>query len=228
MFQGATPTLNRELPDMIKRFKEFSTIDLATHGLCITPKLAESIAKCDTVSVSIDGVTQEVYEKYRVCGRLDDAIMGMKTLLAAGAKVNWTFVVMKHNEHQIPEAMEIAKNLGVKFGAKPPLFWDRSKMDEQMPSDEKYRRYTYDIATNRWALKADRLKCREFWETIYVLPNGSVVTCCYDGAAEYVVGNVKETSLLDVWNGEKYTKMRNLHSGGTLNPLCEKYCNLPG
>lgn len=218
------PTLNKHLPEMIRRVKQFSTIDLATHALFIDEAMADALAQCDSLSVSIDGVDQETYERYRVGGKFEDAMRGMK-LLAAKRSVNWTFVVFKQNEHQIQEAQRIANALGVNLGPKPPLFWDRSKMDETMPTDEKHRRYTWQ--DGEWKLKADRLKCREFWETIYVLPNGDVITCCYDGGAKYVVGNVWQSSLLDIWNGEKYSQMRRNHEGGTLNPMCHQYCQLP-
>lgn len=220
------PTLNKNLPEMIRRTKQFSTIDLATHGLHIDEAMADAISGCDTISVSIDGIDQETYEKYRVGGRLDEAMRGLKLLKdKAGDKVIWTFVVFRANENQILGAQALADEIGVRIGFKPPLFWDHSNMDEQMPSNEQLRRYT--LVDGEWQLKADRLKCREFWNTVYVLPTGDVVTCCYDGAAEYVVGNVNHESLLDVWNGEPYTQMRERHMSGILNGLCERHCQLP-
>lgn len=221
------PTLNKNLPHMVRKVKEFATVDIATHGLGIDEEMAEAIAEADTLSVSIDGTDQETYEKYRVGGKLDEAMRGLKLLVKkCGHKVNWTYVVFKNNEHQIPEAQRLADEIGANIGFKPPLFWDRSKMDAQMPTADKYRRY--QRVNGEWKLKADPLKsCREFWNTVYVIPNGNVLTCCYDGNAEWVMGNVKESSLLDVWNGENYQAARKQHSSGTLNSMCAKYCQLP-
>lgn len=220
------PTLNKHLPEMICKTKTFSTIDLATHGLGLTEEMAEAICECDTVSVSIDGTDQETYEKYRVGGNLEEAMRGLRLLVSKfKGKVNWTFVVFKENERQIPWAQTLADTIGAHIGFKPPIFWDKSKMNVSMPTQEKYRRYT--LVNGEWQLKADRMKCREFWETVYVLPTGDVVTCCYDGAAKYIMGNVKESSLLAVWNGDKYTAMRSSHSSGRLNPMCLEHCQLP-
>lgn len=221
------PTLNKNLPAMIQRIKQTgATIDLATHGLGLTEEMIDAICECDTLSVSIDGITQEVYELYRVGGRLDEAMQMLRTLAEKrNGKVNWTFIVFKSNEHQIPMAEIIAKELGVNLGLKPPLFWDRSKMDATMPNDPKFHRYVYQ--DGEWRLKADRSKCREFWETTYILPNGDVVTCCYDGAARYVVGNVWQNTLLKVWNGDAYNLMRENHVSGNLNEMCKQYCQLP-
>lgn len=220
------PTLNKNLGKMIETAREFSTVDLATHGLFVTEENAPMLAKASNISVSIDGITQEIYEKYRVGGKFDQALKGLELLSkAAPGRVTWTYCVFKHNEHQIPEAIEMAKQLGVPIGFKPPLFWDKSTMNQMMPTDTKYHRYI--LNDGEWQLKADRLKCREFWETIYILPNGNIITCCYDGNAEYVMGNINETPILDIWNGEKYTQMRTNHLAGRLNEMCLKYCHLP-
>lgn len=220
------PTLHPLLGEMIRRVKEFATVDLATHGLFIDRHNLDYLVQCDTLSVSIDGIDQETYSQYRVGGKLDVAMRGMKALAEkAPGKVNWTFVVFKNNEHQIEHARTIAEELGVNLGPKPPLFWNRDEMNRQMPTDEKYRRYT--LKDGEWKLKADPLKCREFWDTTYVLANGDVITCCYDGKAEWVMGNVKESSLLDVWNGEAYTAARANHAAGYLNKMCQEYCQLP-
>lgn len=220
------PTINKNLFKMIDIAREFSTVDLATHGLFVTEENAPALAKASNISVSIDGITQEVYEKYRVGGKFDRAIRGLELLAkAAPGRVIWTYCVFKHNEHQIPEAIEMAKRLGVPIGLKPPLFWDKSTTDQMMPTEQKYRRYL--IKDGSWELKADRLKCREFWETIYILPDGNIITCCYDGNAEFVTGNINERPILDIWNGEKYNVMRASHSAGRLNEMCLKYCHLP-
>lgn len=219
------PTLNKHLPEMIARTKEFSAVDVTTHGLFIDERMADSIAACDSIGVSIDGIDQGTYQVYRVGGKLDDAMRGLKLLHErAGNRVRWVFVVFKENEHQIPAAQELANSLGITIEFKPPAFWDRDKMDASMPTAESYRRFR--VVNGKWELKADRLKCTEFWDTIYVLPNGDVTTCCHDGSAEYVVGNVWQKSLLEIWNDEPYQRMRATHAGGTLNRLCETNCQM--
>ena len=219
------PTLNKHLPEMIDGAKSIGAVDVTTHGLFIDEELADAISVCDQIGVSIDGVTQEVYEQYRVGGKLEHAMRGLKLLHErAGARCRWVFVVFQSNEHQIPTAQQLADELGIQIEFKAPAFWDRTKMTASMPTEEKYRRFIY--RDGDWHLKADRLQCREFWTTAYVLPNGDMVTCCHDGGAEYLMGNVNESSLLEVWNGEKYQAMRDSHQSGKLNEMCLKYCQL--
>jgi radical SAM protein with 4Fe4S-binding SPASM domain len=221
------PTLHPDLPEMIDTMTEFSTVDLATHGMFVDDALALAIAKCDTISVSIDGIGQEVYEKYRVRGNYEQAMDGLKRLarLAPG-RVNWTFILFSHNEHQIEEAKAIAKDLNVNLGFKPPYLIDPVKQKEMLPKNEAHRRYHVQ-GDGSLLLKSNPLSCKEFWETVYVLPNGDVVTCCYDYAAMMVMGNMNEKPMLEIWNDEPYQKARESHRNGVLNPMCAKLCKLP-
>jgi MoaA/NifB/PqqE/SkfB family radical SAM enzyme len=221
------PTMHPKLGEMIKRVKQFSTIDLATHGMFITEKMAEEIALCDTISVSIDGIGQDVYEKYRVRGDYDKAMRGMKLLAkAAPGRVNWTWVLFSFNEHQIDEARKIASEIGVNVGFKPPYLLDERSQKEMLPKGTEYLRYTFD-SEGTPVLKSNRYNCREFWETVYVVPNGDVVTCCYDFNNMIVCGNVMKDTLPDVWNGKVYQNLRTEHLARRLNKVCETLCKLP-
>ena len=70
--------------------------------------------------VSIDGVTQEVYETYRVGGRLDRVMDNLNLLAEAKREmgsatphVEWQFIVMRQNEHQMDEARALAGRMAV-------------------------------------------------------------------------------------------------------------------
>lgn len=51
-------------------------------------------------------------------------------------------------------------------------------------------------------------------ERLHVLYDGSVVLCCQDWRAEVVLGNLNETSIDELWNGEVYTDVRERISSG--------------
>ncbi len=72
--------------------------------------------------VSVDGATQDVYEKYRVGGNIENVLNNNeKGLLNAKKRHNskvdvvWNFLVMKQNEHQVDMAKKRAKEIGVKI-----------------------------------------------------------------------------------------------------------------
>jgi MoaA/NifB/PqqE/SkfB family radical SAM enzyme len=70
--------------------------------------------------ISIDGVKQESYGKYRIGGNLDKVIDGTKNMVkwkkATGSKtpfIIWQFIVFGHNEGEIEEIRQLAKEVGV-------------------------------------------------------------------------------------------------------------------
>ena len=81
----------------------------------------------DMLGISIDGTTQEVYEKYRVGGNLEKVFNNLKKLVAAkklyksNITINWDFIVMKHNEHQVEEAKVMAKGFGIPIEIKEAM-----------------------------------------------------------------------------------------------------------
>ena len=87
----------------------------------LSPQMAEDIIKSglDVMIVSLDGVTQEVYEKYRVGGRLDRVLDNVKLLVqkkkelgSSTPHMEWQFIVMQQNEHQMEEAQQLAADFG--------------------------------------------------------------------------------------------------------------------
>ena len=216
------PTLNPDIGKMIRHVKRFATIDLSTHGQTVTEENADDLCEATTLAVSMEGLDQEIYEKYRVGGSFEKAMNGLKILAAKRKNVNWTWVVTKDNEHQIEDARKIAEELGVNFGPKSPYFVSDSVKAQLEPSEEKFRRYDHV-----GELKSNRHACREFWETIYFNPEGDCTTCCFDYNASWKMGNLKENTVLEIWNGEKYRAMRRNHLAGNLNQLCATQCGLP-
>jgi MoaA/NifB/PqqE/SkfB family radical SAM enzyme len=84
--------------------------------------------RVSTLSVSIDGASQETYSKYRVGGDYETVIAHIRQINAYKRqfdadfpKLQWQFIVFGHNEHEIPVARKLATELGMFFTLK--LAW---------------------------------------------------------------------------------------------------------
>ncbi len=84
--------------------------------------MAEQVIRSglDVLIVSLDGVTQDVYEIYRVTGHLDRVLDNLRLLDrkkrelgSTTPHIEWQFIVMRQNEHQMDEAKALAGELGV-------------------------------------------------------------------------------------------------------------------
>jgi radical SAM protein with 4Fe4S-binding SPASM domain len=70
-------------------------------------------------------------------------------------------------------------------------------------------------------------RCVYPWIVTDIMPNGDVVPC--RDYPDYVVGNIKEDSIADIFNGERYRRFRRaLKESGGLFPICARCCGLMG
>lgn len=68
--------------------------------------------------------------------------------------------------------------------------------------------------------------CQHPWMSITVKSNGEVAMCMEDFNNEIVLGNAKEQSLYDIWNGEKYRRFRKDHFDLTRGIKCTEQCDM--
>jgi len=64
--------------------------------------------------------------------------------------------------------------------------------------------------------------CTRLFKQAYIKFNGDMVLCCTDYEARVVLGNVREKSVREVWNGEIATSIRARFLSGRIGeiPLC--------
>jgi MoaA/NifB/PqqE/SkfB family radical SAM enzyme len=123
LYNWGEPLLHTDIFSMIEygRSKNLATV-MSSHLSIPKPQLMDRIVESglEELTVSIDGTSQEVYERYRVRGDLGLALSNLRRLVARrrelGSKtpyIEWQFIVFKHNEHQVPEARRLADEIGV-------------------------------------------------------------------------------------------------------------------
>lgn len=70
--------------------------------------------------------------------------------------------------------------------------------------------------------RSGRVRCHSPWLRMSITWDGGVVPCCNDYDKKYVLGNLKDNSLTEIWNGEKMQQLRKeFISGNVENPLCK-------
>ena len=91
---------------------------------------------------------------------------------------------------------------------------------------------------NRWLYENDKdLKsqshyttqyCEYPWLSLTVMADGNVVPCTQVSNNELVLGNVNESSLEEIWNGEKYKELRKMHVTGKFpkGHKCKEKCDM--
>jgi radical SAM protein with 4Fe4S-binding SPASM domain len=90
-------------------------VALATNGTLVTKEIARKVvdAGVKRVSISLDGASSEIHDSFRgIPGAFDAAIYGFRNLKELGMPVQINMTVARHNAKQLPEVLEMVRNLG--------------------------------------------------------------------------------------------------------------------
>lgn len=227
-FQGE-PYLHPHFFDLIRKASQRNVYTAtSTNAHYLNPGNSELTVKSglDRIIISIDGIDQESFEKYRVGGQLDKVIEGTTNLVSAKKKLKsktpfiiWQFIVFKHNEHQVDEVKRWGKKLGVdQVAIKTAQVYDKKGAEELLPTNQKYNRYKDE---NLNLASPIRNECWKMWHSCVITWDGNVVPCCFDKDAEYPLGNLQNNRLRHIWQNPQYQAFRKTLWKGRKNiPIC--------
>lgn len=218
-FQGE-PYLN---PDFLEMVKYASSRKLYTATSTNAHYLTDENAKrtiesgLDRLIISIDGVTQDVYQQYRVGGNLDRVLEGArrimkwkKQLKSRTPFVVFQFLVVKPNEHQIEEVKKLALEIGVDdVWFKTAQVYDyKNDPNQLIPTISKYSRYRKDNKEEYQLKNKLNNHCWKLWHANVITWDGVVVPCCFDKDAQHQLGDLKGQSFREIWKNKNYQTFR--------------------
>lgn len=222
------PMLNKDIFKMIEYASAFTSTNISTNGNALTEENAEKLITSGVtdIIVSIDGVSQEVYEKYRVGGNVKKATESLKMIqhfnLKYGNKVHIMpqFIVMKHNQHEMNEFQKLCESLELLPSFKSPYI--RNPRSQFSVSDDPrfIRPHFSDIKSLRGAMT----ECESVRNVFNVLLNGSVVLCCHDYGKFTDFGNIFERDVMEIWNSDKFRNARWNVMSGNAPKFCIDKC----
>jgi MoaA/NifB/PqqE/SkfB family radical SAM enzyme len=154
----------------------------------VRPDVLEGLVKYQfrKLVCSIDGASKETYSIYRVRGKFANVIDNIRKINELKQRYSspfpelcWKFIIFGHNEHELPVAREMARELGMSFA--PRLNWD--------PSYSPVRdREAVRAATGEDAATFDEYEalhghsyysaCHQLWDDPQINWDGKVLGCC--------------------------------------------------
>jgi MoaA/NifB/PqqE/SkfB family radical SAM enzyme len=175
---------------------------------------------------SIDGTSQEIYKQYRVHGDYDKVMGNVKALIAAKKahgksepNLIWRFIVMQHNQHQVPELYQKAAELGMEVDLLPMRLstaidhefgQDNAEVKSKwLPTIERFKRAAYK---SKKPPRVGPKTCLFLWNQATINWNGTVTPCCaiFDYES-HSFGSVREPGgLMAAWNSDTYQRARKM------------------
>lgn len=216
--------LNKEIFAMIRyaHGKGFRT-QISTNATTLE-KHADAIldSGLSELIVAMDGASKETQEKYRVGSDFERVKNGIRHICqrkaekGASTNIVLQFIPFKHNQHELPEMVRLAKELGVDHLVFKKASIISYKNDEKyrvqlgldwLPDDPKGR--VLHFVNDDAPLNFQKQVCYWAWQS-NVLWNGDVTSCCMDSEGVNVVGNVFKhpRGFEGVYRSPSYVKMR--------------------
>ncbi|MFY8025589.1 MAG: radical SAM/SPASM domain-containing protein [Sediminibacterium sp.] len=218
-FQGE-PYLNPQFLDMVKYANEKGIYTAtSTNAHYLTDEKAKKTVESglDRLIISIDGTSQEVYQQYRVGGKLDKVLEGArnivkwkKELKSKTPFVFFQFLVVKPNEHQIAEIKALGKEIGVdqvRFKTAQVYNYEEDP-NGLIPVNNKYSRYKKGADGKMKVKSGLKNYCWKLWHANVITWDGLVVPCCFDKDAMHQLGNLKRQSFRETWKNSNYHQFR--------------------
>lgn len=217
-FQGE-PFIHPDFLNLVKEARERNIyVVTSTNAHFISPETAEKIVRSglSEIIISIDGLTQESYEKYRIAGKLEKVIEGTRNLVEArkrlGAKnphIVFQFLVVRYNENEIETLHQLAEEIGVdEVRLKTVQVYDFETGNDLIPENDQYSRYKKD-KNGKYVLKnAFKNQCWRMWSSCVFTWDGKVVPCCFDKDAKHQMGSVSEGNFDSIWKSSVYFGFR--------------------
>jgi len=203
------PTLHPKLGEMLEYCSgKFFELKINTNGTKLPDKLIHQILKNGVTNMvfSIDSYAKDEYESIRVKGIFEEVVNNVKR-----------FKEIK--EKNYPDSRCETRVSGVKVDKnQDPIkfknFW-KDYVDNVVMVEMENRWDTYHNPKEIMASGA----CNYLWERLYIWYDGLCNPCDIDYKSELSVGSVKEKSIKDIWNGEKYSQLRDDHLSGKRNKV---------
>lgn len=223
LYKEGEPLLNPHFADMIRYAKDsgaFLSIDTTTNASLLNPELSLKIidAGLDRINISIDGLSAKDY------------------LRTAKVKLNFEELVENIRffyEHR-GKCEVFIKTIGNYLSEEErqkfyDIFGDISDIiaiENLMPCWSEYdlSDIISEFKIGVYGQPAHRVEvCPYLFYNITVNSDGSVSACFLDWEHKMLVGDLRESSFLDIWNGAPMNELRKLHlqKRRAEHPICK-------
>lgn len=216
-FQGE-PFLHPQFFEMIKYAREKNIfIVTSTNGHFLTTENCRKLimSGLHKLIISVDGTTQESYEKYRQKGSLSTVLDGVsniykikKELKSLIPIVELQFLVFKHNQHQLKEFEKLSAMYNADYYKfKSAQIYNVEKNYDLLPTKSKYSRY--NKKNGKYQIK-NRLKnyCPRLWDSIVISWDEKIFPCCFDKNGIFNMGKTNNKGWLKCYHSEYYNDLR--------------------
>lgn len=188
---------------------KFLNLKLNTNASLLDDRKCHAILSggVKTIVFSVDAASEPLYSKLRVGGNLTKVLRNIENF----KKIHYT---------KYPNNPLISRVSGVKFNDEQDInsmekVWgglvDQVAFVNYNPWENSYNKSHNNIVH----------PCSDLWRRMFVWWDGKINPCDVDYKSYLSVGNFSQNNIQELWNSEKYKRLREAHSNkkrGTITP----------
>jgi MoaA/NifB/PqqE/SkfB family radical SAM enzyme len=205
------PLLHPQIHEFVRYAKEKGLIDVYfnTNAMLLTEDATDRLidAGLDRLSISFEGYTKDVYEKYRVGAVFETVLSNIEKMQILKKKRG-----VEHPKIRIQTVMlpEIENTFEEYKG-----FWS-ARADEIGFLDYKEMKGKRINVQYNWA-------CPQIWQRMAIWWDGTILPCNHDDDGLLALGRLGEVTIMEAWNSDRLNDIRNAHKAGLAHeiPACD-------
>jgi radical SAM protein with 4Fe4S-binding SPASM domain len=214
LYHGGEPLLNPSLDYMIQSIKNTSVkkIKMVTNGKMLTSEKSKMLLATGLheVEISLDSVGPEESDLVRRRSNATETIQNIEELIAL-KKSYGSNLLISISSTQFVDDYEI-ESLSELTPAPEPS-WLRERFIDLPIKSTWAVQWPGKLPLNNAVKFSGKVPkppstCSLLDETVTVRSNGDVVVCCYDLVGMSHMGNVRHSSLSEIWNSQTYSDFR--------------------
>lgn len=204
-------TIHRDMFKMVREAKKVGLqVGLSTNCTLLNEERAREVVDSglDFLILSMDGAIKETYEKVRKNGDFEAVRQNITNMLETKARAGrgpftvLQLIRMTETQSEVDAFVSYWNNVAPDSVFVKKLWtWDGKAED--------INRLLIEEAPN-----AVNTVCQALWKQLVIHWNGDVVPCCTDIEGKLHLGNLREQTLEEVWNGEPMRDLRRAHTEG--------------
>lgn len=179
------------------------TVKFHTNGTLLDEKKSYQLINSgiDQFSFSFDGYKKETYERIRIGANFEKTINNIIRFLEIkkklGSKKPYTILELINFPEENIRHDRVGRKKFLSYFKDLPL--DKLEIKE-------LHNWAGEIPKPRQA--RDFSPCTFLWQALIIFWDGSVLPCTQDFFGSLTLGNARNSSLAEIWNGEKITALR--------------------
>lgn len=213
LYRDGEPLLDKHLSEKVEKLRPVNEVGISTNGQLLSMAVGKRLLQTglDSIILSIDSLKKEVYEAIRVNCEFETVMQNahdfilMRNALKSNCQIWVRMIRQESNKEEWPAYEKYWKG----------LLRSSDRVD--------YRNLHNWGAQLRGAdVGVDNKPCVALWSLMCIFADGSVPMCNVDYNKKYPLGNVRDSTIKELWQSKLQNERRALHlSGDRQIPICK-------